>query len=64
MSKSTYFLYHHIKENDSQALGKDLHATFFEPIFLQQPINDVDYIVRPDLFFQNQPRSCRQIELI
>ncbi|MCB1197544.1 MAG: class I SAM-dependent RNA methyltransferase, partial [Deltaproteobacteria bacterium] len=51
--QSTYFFYTTtIKENDSQALGKDLMPLFFEPIFLQQPINDVDYIVRPDLFFQ------------
>lgn len=48
-----YFFYiTRIKENAQNALGKTIEPIFQEPLYLEQKLGDVFYILRPDLFFQ------------
>jgi len=52
-----YFFYvTHVKEMSQTAIGKDLEPIFHEPIYLEQKLGDVYYILRPDLFFQTNDK--------
>ncbi len=41
-----------IKEFSQNALGKTIEPIFQEPVYLEEKIGEVFYILRPDLFFQ------------